>query len=701
MDNPTPVRKYPSGSTPGPKLLLAAALITLAALAVGILLWQQQEITEGPADTGEVGQPPADVAEIPAGAEVKTFESGEQFREWLAEASASEAGAYGWGAVSAMSTRAVALEAAPAPTADMELGIGGEQKAIAGEDVYRYSETNVQVAGIDEPDIVKTDGQEIYYSPERYYYWRRVEPVPMMELDIIGSPESKALPPYRPPGVKALKAWPPAELGVDAEIETAGELLLRDGTLVVLSSDRVAAYDVSDPRNPGEKWQYDLESRHQVVATRLYGDDIYLITQAGINYETPCPIVPLIRGEERVTVPCGSVYHPVTPVPSDVTYTSLVIGVHDGEVKDRVSFVGSRDSSAVYMSVDNLYVTYSFPGDLIAFIYGFLEENADLMPSQVRDSVRKLRDYDISLGAKMLELQVIFERWMSGLDEDELLRLENEMSNRMEDYHEAHRRELQQTGIIKLDIDGLEVSATGTVPGSPLNQFSLDEYEGHLRIATTVGGRRGFGWRFGFGTGESVNDVYVLDGSLRKVGEVLDMGLGERIYSARFIQDKGYVVTFRETDPFYVLDLSDPASPELKGELKIPGYSSYLHPITKDKILGTGKEGSSVKLSLFDVSDPTDPREVSKYTLDEYWSEILNTHHAFLMDTKHEVFFLPGGKGGYVFSYTDDRLSLTKAVSGIRAKRAVFINDYLYILGDDRAVVLNEADWERVNGLEF
>ena len=85
------------------------------------------------------------------------------------------------------------------------------------------------------------------------------------------------------------------------------------------------------------------------------------------------------------------------------------------------------------------------------------------------------------------------------------------------------------------------------------------------------------------------------------------MGKDERIYSARFIGDKGYLVTFKQVDPFYVLDLSNPKKPEIKGELKIPGYSSYLHPISDDLILGIGKEGSVVKVSLFDVSDPTNP----------------------------------------------------------------------------------------------
>ncbi|KKU39319.1 MAG: hypothetical protein UX55_C0039G0006 [Candidatus Azambacteria bacterium GW2011_GWE2_46_45] len=179
----------------------------------------------------------------------------------------------------------------------------------------------------------------------------------------------------------------------------------------------------------------------------------------------------------------------------------------------------------------------------------------------------------------------------------------------------------------------------------------------------------------------------MLDEKLNIRGSVQGLGLTERIYSVRFIEDKGYVVTFRQTDPLYVLDLSDPARPELKGELKIPGYSAYLNP--------------QVKISLFDVSQPTQPAEKDKYILDEYWSEVLSTHHAFLLDKKHEIFFLPGGKGGYVFSYKNDKLELRKAISGVSAKRAVYINDYLYIIAEDKITVLNEIDWEKINELEL
>ena len=145
------------------------------------------------------------------------------------------------------------------------------------------------------------------------------------------------------------------------------------------------------------------------------------------------------------------------------------------------------------------------------------------------------------------------------------------------------------------------------------------------------------------------------DNKLESIGEVKDLGKTERVYSVRFIDDKGYVVTFRQTDPFYVIDLKNPSNPELKGELKIPGYSGYLHPISKDKILGVGKEDSKVKLSLFDVSDASTPIENAKYIIDDYYSEILQTHKAFMMDSKNKIFFIPGTRGGYIFSYADER----------------------------------------------
>ena len=108
-----------------------------------------------------------------------------------------------------------------------------------------------------------------------------------------------------------------------------------------------------------------------------------------------------------------------------------------------------------------------------------------------------------------------------------------------------------------------------------------------------------------------------------------------------------------------------------------------------------------MKISLFDVSNPASPKEKSTYTLSEYWSEVLNTHHAFLQDLKHSIFFMPGGQGGYIFSYAGGTLTLKRAVEGQNIKRALFIDDFLYIVGDLEIIVLDENNWNEVKRLRF
>jgi len=611
--------------------------------------------------------------------DIEKFSSEEDFKSYLQE---SELGYfYGMGGSLGMAPR-ISIEEVDMPMTISEAdGKGGEPG--------RVSETTVQVEGIDEPDIVKTDGKEIYFSSAENYYWRQ------------GWGAEMIIPPRMRGETKAIKAFPPADLAVDSEIDKIGNLLLHKETLIVFSGDKIYGYNVSDPKSPSKKWTMEIESKSFVTGARLYKDKIYLITKTRIDTYRPCPIEPLSVNGVPLEIKCVDVYHPVASVPVDVTYNAIVFDPDSGEVEKSISFVGSSGSSIVYMSENGIYITYSYSGDFIKFISDFFaEECQDLVPSWLIEKMDKLTGYDISNAAKLTEFQVIIGEYFNSLSDDESLRIENEFSNRMSDYYKEHKRELEKTGIIKVGLDEFDISASGNVPGRPLNQFSLDEYEDHLRIAITVG-EGWFGMGMIGGVGESANDVYILDKDLKITGSVKDLGLTERIYSVRFIQDKGYVVTFRQIDPFYVLDLSNPASPELKGELKIPGYSSYLHPITKDKILGIGKEGSKVKISLFDVESPENPSEADKYILDEYWSDVLSTHHAFLLDKKHEIFFMPGSKGGYVFSYKGDELKLTRAVSGIRARRAIYINDYLYIIGDDKITVLNEIDWEEVNELEL
>lgn len=410
--------------------------------------------------------------------------------------------------------------------------------------------------------------------------------------------------------------------------------------------------------------------------------------------------MPLKVNSESVTLNYYDIYYPTIPSYTDSTLNAMVFDMQSGEMEDTVSFVGASYSSVVYMSSNGIYIGYSYSEDQMPYIFEFCTEKCQgILPDSIISKIVKLEGYDISDAAKMTEIGVIIDNYMYSLSGDAMSQVQNNIGNALEDYYAEHMRELEKTGIVKIGLDGLDITATGSVPGSLLNQFSMDEYNGYLRVATTVGNGFGFSW-FWAGS-ESASDIYVLDGNLSVAGSMQGLGLTEQIYSARFVGDKGYLVTYRQTDPFYILDLSNPLNPQLKGELKIPGYSSYLHPMSGDRMLGIGQEDWKVKISLFDVQNPEQPAELDKYILEDSWSDVLNTHHAFLLDEAHEIFFLPGSNSGYIFSYEGNTLELVKVVSDIQANRAIYIGDNLYIVGDNKIVVLNELDWQVVNELAF
>lgn len=675
---PPPVQNIASQTPPKRKNIFLPLLVFL--IVVGAAVGGSYFFLKSQKSGGEQGPSPTPGQ---AKIELSKFASEEEFRNYLSEAEVSLFGG--------IASSGLGLETPVATREDISLQALQEGAPGGGAPVERVSQTNVQVAGIDEPDIVKTDGEFIFFSS----LFSRFYPLELFSSETsVESVSPDFIPPLPLADTKIIKAYPPSELTKVKTIDRNGDLLLSDKVLIILAGNQIFAYDVADPANPKEKWNQDFDSNVQIVASRLLSGKLYIVTRTTLNINKPCPI-PLTLGIRAISVPCIDVYHPRGPMSVDSTYTALSLDPQSGEIENKVSFVGTSSSSVVYMSPNALFITYTQFKDITSIFYDFFNEKGkDLLPAETLERLKKLNEYDISLSAKYTELQVILQNYYNSLDDDERLRIENEVSNRLSEYVKERARELETTGIAKVATSDLSILSTGEIPGRPLNQFSLDEYQDNLRIATTSSGGL-------FGAGESVNDVYVLGADMQRLGSLTDLARGERIYSVRFIEDKGYLVTFKQIDPFFVLDLSNPKSPQLKGELKIPGYSSYLHPISKDKILGVGQEESRVKISLFDVGNPENPTEVGKYLLDEFWSEVASNYHAFLLDLRHEVFFLPGSKGGYIFSYEDNVLSLTKAVADISARRAIYINDYMYIIGDNKIVVLNEADWETVSELSF
>jgi inhibitor of cysteine peptidase len=261
--------------------------------------------------------------------------------------------------------------------------------------------------------------------------------------------------------------------------------------------------------------------------------------------------------------------------------------------------------------------------------------------------------------------------------------------------------EIESTGIIKVKLDNLSVSS-GSVPGKLLNKYSMDEYDGNLRIATTKTG-------YWASETKSTNSVYVLDvtnienNKINIIGELKDLGLDERIYSARFDKERLYLVTYKDIDPFMVIDLSNPKKPTLLGDLKIPGYSTYLHPLEENIVLGIGKdEYNDVKVSIFDVSDVENPKELNSYAIaGQKWSTALYEPHAFLWDNENRVVVLPAGDSAYILKIAeateDYKITMKKQDKHENyVSRSLYINDYLFTFSYEEIHIINQKTWDIV-----
>ncbi|GAB1512353.1 hypothetical protein JCM33774_43950 [Actinophytocola sp. KF-1] len=188
-----------------------------------------------------------------------------------------------------------------------------------------------------------------------------------------------------------------------------------------------------------------------------------------------------------------------------------------------------------------------------------------------------------------------------------------------------------QTELYQFDISGAGKPvhvASGHVAGTLLNQYSLSEHDGHLRVATTTSDAKG--------TRSGITVLRRNGNTLAVVGRVDGLGPGERIHAVRYFGNTAYVVTFRQTDPLYTVDLTDPAAPTVTGELKITGYSAYLHGAGEGRLIGVGQEADTsgrttgAQVSLFDTTDPAGARRVAQYHLPNAWTEVEGDPHAFL-----------------------------------------------------------------------
>jgi hypothetical protein len=566
----------------------------------------------------------------------------------------------------------VFFEIAPGPSAvsKVDAAVSAAQAAAAAADASNaasgltgfgfsldYSGTNIQVEGVEEADIVKTDGGFIYIAKDK--------------------------------SVIIVKAYPAEDAQMVTKIDvglTVQDLYVAGDKLVFFSyvepytavfdavmpeyenekpKTRVEVYDIGDRSAPESERALTLDGLY--FNSRLIGDHLYYIVTNPGYVDDDIVVLPTIReGKAWCVVEAEDVWYP-NVTRGRLTYhtvTTFNVQDQDAEVNSETFLLDTGTS--LYVSMENLYI--------------------------------------------------VSYNWAEG------------------------------SVITKIGIDGggITFRANGTVPGYVLNQFSMDEHDGYFRIATTSSG-----WR----RGDAGNNVYVLDEALNTVGSLEGLAPGEEIYSARFMGDRCYLVTFKKVDPLFAIDLGDPENPAVLGKLKIPGFSNYLHPYDEDTLIGVGKETEEakegdfawhqgIKISLFDVSDVENPRELAKIEVGDRGSDsqALYNHHAFLFSRARNLLVIPileaqideddfAGdvppnfygdfvyQGAYVFNVSLEGIELRGRVthidddsllkSGYRfeseyaVERSLYIEDNLYTISQGRLKINDLGTLEEVKTVEL
>lgn len=537
-----------------------------------------------------------------------------------------------------------------------------------------YSTTNVQEQGVDEADLIKTDGNYIYVARGNQ----------VIVIDARNADEASEI------------ARIDLSLGVEG-IYLGGQKL----TVITSGWDStgqvtgVTVFDLSDPTNPHELERTLIDGSLSEGMTRMIGTRLYLVTDASINFPTPewlpaeepADSLPGEDGQAVLGHYIGGAYE------SEASYRARLEEMNLADLLPGYSgLVDGEEVTAGSMVDDELYVPANESGDLGLFSAVMIETGDDTPGVDDSSSV-----FGWSGG----------EMYASG----NALYVAREGYSRTWNSWDSGTR----TDLYKFDFtpEGVSLGATGEVAGHLLNQFSMSEYDGSFRIATTAG------WASG-----ASNNLFVLQDTgdrLDVVGEITGLAKTESIYACRFVEDRAYVVTFRKTDPLYIINLSDPTDPTVTGELKIPGFSRYLHPISGDRLIGYGRQVPDgdmyyreLQLSIFDVSDDTNPTRSGVYTLPNtggesgWWPRNRSSsaaeydHHAFTWLEDLQLIVIP------VTDYTNDGMvnrtelvkvdangqmhSVGRVIHDSVALRSVRIGDELYSMASDelKAVSLDD-----------
>ena len=530
------------------------------------------------------------------------------------------------------------------------------------------SDTNVQVEGVQEGDIIKNDGKYIYINTNKGLKIIDSSPQAPEIVNTIAIPENTSISEIFSSGNKLIVIGQnnyfyimdkPARdsMGV-IEPSIMPPRYYEDRTNVLI-------YNIEDINKPILEREYLFDGNY--LSGRVIDDSFYLINNKYLNLgyryydnydiDIPLPYYTDVLNNERNEFGYDEIKYFPNYIDTRYMYT-IGIDLSDTSSKPDVDvFLGGTDT--IYVSKGNLYAAVT--------------------------------DYSYDYRTSQLE----------------------EFSPEYSTSTVIYKFELNKGKIGK--------AVQGEVPGAIINQFSMDEHKDTFRIATTTGDM----WR-----NTSKNNVYILDESLKVVGKLEGLAEGERIYSTRFAGDRVYMVTFRQVDPLFVIDTSNPRAPELKGMLKIPGYSTYLHMVDEDHILGFGYDteesqwGGTVtgglKISMFDVSNVNKPKETFMEVIGRAgtYSELLYNHKALMFSLDKGLMAFPLSRaaenyksdfnGAYVYNVSHDSISLRNTIThkesefesyGDNIKRIIYIGDYLYTFSENKMQIHSINTNSKVNEL--
>jgi uncharacterized secreted protein with C-terminal beta-propeller domain len=676
-------------------------------------------VPTGPVDTFTPGGG-SPVAFVASTQKMTKFASYEELRAFLINVENSRgvlAGQYG-------DFRLAITEEAPAssPTNGPEASLDSAEVKLDDAD-QSYSTTNVQVAGVDEPDFVKNDGRYAYVlsgdklTIAEVYPAESAKIVSKIGLDI---PQGQYLQNMFLSGDVLVIFYQEYEQDyVIPQYEFAPQPIYAPKTHALV-------LDVSDRAEPAIVHDYEVSGAYNNA--RMIGDYVYLITTSDV-YSYIQPVVPRVMEASR-TVVMPEIYYFGNPEPyyNFNTVTSINVRADQDAVKSQ-SFM-MNPASTLYVSEKNIYIAYQkyLP-------YGYYESTRErfftavvpLLPADVQERIRNV-DSDASLNPqdKWDRIADILQDAYNRMGEQEKAQLFERIQKALAEYDANTQKDLMRTVVHRIAIgpDGtLAYGAKGEVPGRLLNQFSMDESNGRFRLATTVE------YYTPYSSGLYSN-VYVLNEAMETVGRLEQIEPGESIYAARFIGERLYLVTFQRIDPFFVIDLSTD-QPKILGALKLPGFSNYLHPYDENHIIGIGRETKDngfggattggVKLAFFDVSDVSNPRLVDDYVIGQQGtdSEVLYDHKAFLFDREKNVLSIPissfetvpilegdrpiqpkAWRGFYVFGLTPEggfepRGQVEHSPTGeyyyygVQGSRSFYIGDVLYTVSLNNLIKMN------------